>query len=70
MKALRATALTAIALNIAAQPLPQVATGRIERLADFPSRHVAPRMFEGTGHNERDWAARAQQPLAQVLTPR
>ncbi len=43
MKALLATALLAMCLAAPAQPLPQVATGRIERLADFPSRHVAPR---------------------------
>jgi enterochelin esterase-like enzyme len=29
-----------------ARPLPQPASGRIERLADFPSRHVAPRHVE------------------------
>jgi enterochelin esterase-like enzyme len=33
----------ALPLNAAVQPLPQVAVGRIERLAHFPSRHVAPR---------------------------
>lgn len=47
MKTLHAAALLAVtlAVNLAAgaQPLPQVATGHIERLADFPSRHVAPR---------------------------
>lgn len=39
-------ALAALCLataTVLAQPLPQVATGRIERLADVPSRHVAPR---------------------------
>lgn len=33
----------AVATGAAAQPLPQVATGRIERLESFASRHVAPR---------------------------
>ena len=32
-----------LAMNAAAQPLPEVAVGRIERLPDFPSRHVAAR---------------------------
>ena len=36
-------ALASAALSAPAQPVPQVAVGRIERLADFPSRHVAPR---------------------------
>lgn len=35
--------LLPMSLATMAQPLPQVATGRIERLADFPSRHVPPR---------------------------
>lgn len=39
-----ALALAALVCAAAtAQPLPQVATGRIERLAEFPSSHVAPR---------------------------
>jgi predicted alpha/beta superfamily hydrolase len=43
-QALRATTGWAIALSAQAQaPLPQVSVGRIERLADFVSRHVAPR---------------------------
>ena len=32
-----------LAMSAAAQPLPDVAVGRIERLPDFPSRHVAAR---------------------------
>lgn len=43
MKTLIAAALLSMSLAAPAQPLPQVATGRIERLADFPSRQVAPR---------------------------
>ncbi|MEI6026983.1 MAG: alpha/beta hydrolase-fold protein [Betaproteobacteria bacterium] len=35
-----AAVVAAASGGAAAQPLPQVATGRIERLADFPSRHV------------------------------
>lgn len=44
------TVLTIAAALLAAapppQPLPQVASGRIERLADFPSRHVPPRKVD------------------------
>jgi enterochelin esterase-like enzyme len=41
MKALIATCLMALALTSqAADPLPQVSTGRVERLASFPSRFV------------------------------
>ena len=36
-------AVTLPAWAQAPTPLPQLSTGRIERLADFPSRHVAPR---------------------------
>ena len=35
--------VAASAGRAAAQPLPQVASGRIERMPDFASRHVAPR---------------------------
>ena len=28
------------------------------------------RVFDGTGHNERDWAARVEIPLAFLLGPR
>ena len=39
-QALFATVVAANAGGAAAQALPQVSVGRIERLADFPSRHV------------------------------
>ena len=35
--------LALVATTAAAQPLPQPASGRVERLADFPSKNVAPR---------------------------
>jgi enterochelin esterase-like enzyme len=65
MKALLATALLAMSLAAPAQPLPQVATGRIERLADFPSRHVAPRHVDVWLPSDYDPAKRYQVLYAQ-----
>jgi enterochelin esterase-like enzyme len=39
-RTLFATVVAATSVGAGAQPLPQVSVGRIERLADFPSRHV------------------------------
>ena len=43
MKRLFCAVLTCLSLAAAAQPLPQPSTGRIERLANFASKNVAPR---------------------------
>ena len=38
--------LAAAAVSSVAQPMPQVASGRIERMAELASKHVAPRAVD------------------------
>jgi enterochelin esterase-like enzyme len=43
---------------------------RIARDRGYDERSLRSRVFPGTGHNERAWAARLEQPLVFLLSPR
>jgi enterochelin esterase-like enzyme len=44
--------------------------GELLRERGWAEAHARVRVFDGTGHNERDWAARVQEPLAFLLGAR